>query len=346
MISQLQPLQAASQLRIVSLEGESRSTLTAEDLGPHSKLSEFYQAWYADVALARCKPSTLEGYVTTLQYWEQLTDNPSVGRITDSVIAKFASALAVAKYRRSKFGKEYPLSECSIAKHLRNMRAMMNRLGPRIHGSKPALAIVNLTPYVPVPRVEFDLKEPFGVDMCRHIAAHLPAFWERWELSRKMSLDEWRSMFAFSYYTGLRVGTIGNIRWKYLKKKNGEFFFDIPAHAVSKVSKRIIKAAHPQLLELIDALPKNRDHIVRWPGHSKELYKCIQRMQQVAEVPKEERKGWHALRRTHGTQLALMGLDYGMKVAQAGLHHSSVSVTATHYVDIESKLVRQLPLLF
>jgi len=346
MISQLQPLQAASQLRIVSLEGESRLTLTAEDLGIHSRLSEVYYAWFADVALAGCKPSTREGYVSTLQYWEQLTDNPNIGRISDTVVARFAAALSTAKYRRTTFGKEYPLSDCSIAKHLRNLRALCGRLGPRVRGDKPTLNILATAPYVPVPRVDFEIKEPFSLETCRQIAASLPLFWERWDLSRRMTLEQWRVLFAFSYYTGLRVGTIGNIEWKFLKKKNGEFFFDIPAKAVSKVSKKIVKAAHPQLLEMLQGMPRDSQYIVRWPGHSKELYKCIQRMQIVAEVPEEERQGWHAVRRTHGTQLALMGLDHAIKLAQAGLHHSSSDITSTHYVSLEAKLVRQMPLLF
>lgn len=346
---------AGSSLRIVVDDGNDmpssraipRPNTKAGKLSINSTLADIYGAWFERVALQRSARSTCQSYRETLGWWMALTSNPKLKDIDDTVTAEFAIALSEAKYQRGTAGKVRYLSECTQAKHLRNLRCLLNRCGQQSKPNKPALRLIYYVPYVCVPEADFEKESPFSIEEARKLVLHCADLHRKYKQSKYWSVDQWRLWVALMYYTGFRVSTVNNLEWSFIKDINGVLTFDVPAKAVSKTKRGVTKAIHPQLAKMLELIPRDKSpYVLRWPAHPKGRWTSHQRLQRLAGIPQHQERGIHAWRRTHATQLALLGAEDAVKVAQVALAHKDKRVTEGHYVNIESVLVRALPNLF
>lgn len=141
-------------------------------ISPAMTLSEFFTAWFLPVVLVgqqAAREGTLTLYRDAVRWWAQLTGDPPIAQIDVLLLAQFQAALRSAKYRRSPLGREYSLSQHSQQKILRNLRAIMYRLGPTTDPKRPAAQLLDGAPYLTLSKVRSRPKPIFSLDVAAQL---------------------------------------------------------------------------------------------------------------------------------------------------------------------------------
>lgn len=331
-------LPTSIRLSLYTAEGESRPVASADQLSSRSRLTEVFDAWFRPVVLARATPATRLLYQDTLHWWCQLAGDPPLHQIDDVLLARFAEALESATFLRGRFGKPRLLSPSTQAKHLRNLRSLLRRCGPALKPGQPTKRLLSEVPYVVIPQPQFERKLPFSLTEAQAIA----------QASGQLADKHWsglqcQAFVACLFYTGLRVGTILQLEWSFLIERSGQLMLQVPGRAVSKTGKGISRPVHPQLAHWLRQIPRTEVRILPRSADPKGLYTLHRRLQLQANVSQETLRGLHAWRRTHATEMARLGCQAAMQIAQLSLDHSSSRTTADHYVALEAELVLRLP---
>jgi integrase len=140
-----------------------------------------------------------------------------------------------------------------------------------------------------------------------------------------LKADWWRSLVLVLYCTGARVSAIlacersdlsGNmllLRAEHSKTGVGQWHL-LPDYAISAIEK----------MDLITG-----DRIWEWPFGRRQLWRAWKRIVTRAGLPDSRRYGFHAIRRTTAT---LMAIATSIEVARLALGHSSQSMTEC-YID-------------
>jgi len=265
-------------------------------------------------------------------------------------VATFIAALRSATFARGPLARSRSLSADTIAKHLTQLRAITARIGPTIDPKRPAKKLVAETPYLAVKRPQARPKPAFAIEAARRMLAGV---WQqpRWPRQAATAIDAPRFLLATVatlYYTGLRPGTALGLDWGMLGEHGADAFLDVPAAAVTKTRKPIQKFLHAEALAAICRLhgvsPAKHPAsgpLLRCPWTYGTLAKLHKRLQRRAGLAGE--LSLQAWRRTHGTELARLGLGRALELARGSLDHADVATTSGYYVDLEAEAIKRLP---
>ncbi len=318
-------------------------------LSPEMSLTDLHESWVVPVVYPQRKtaPATVEKNRDALCWWRQITGDPPLARTDDFTLARFREGLAQATYRKGKLGALRPLSPHTQARHLLSVNRLLLWAGPRIDRRRPGANLLEHPPQMLVDEPEADCKPPFSVDVCRAIleaAQHLPG---TRAMPPTIHRAFWTAFGLVQYYTGLREGTSLGGLWEHVVTLPEGSWLRLPAAVVTKKRKRLEKYIHPAALAALERLrllmggvsPKLLPyaHCTRW------LVEQHERLQRLAGVPEAEVLSPHAWRRTHATEMGLLGIDSAYKVAQHALDHASDRTTREWYAKLEPHFIRQLP---
>lgn len=322
------------------------------ELSAAMRLSQFFWAWFVPIVLEAegRDQATIASYAESIEWWIRITRDPELCAIDEFVMAGFKTGLREATYRRGTRMNERRLSEFTIAKHLRQVRAVLHRAGPTTDPNRETKGLLTSVPTLKVTKPHQGLpKRSFTVDEARRIVAatrRMPPtrYSEQWSVP---PTRWWRAFLMVLYYTGLRVGTVLKLRWTMISTLDeGEGkCLRMPAAVVEKTHKPLVKFLHPQAVEAVQAIHGDRELVFPWPHWQRHIADRHELLQREAGFPEDRWLSPHAWRRTHGTQMGRLGARYGLKIAQFSLDHGDERTTSEFYVNLEAELILQLPLL-
>jgi integrase len=338
------------------------------ELSPRLKLRQFFERWFLPMILRKSRTATVRKYYDAIAWWETLTADPDIGDISDALCQAFADELVEAKYRRaavrrgaavqrsrqSGSGLYHTLSPISAAKHINRIACILGRAGPRFNPREPVAEIIERCPLVPRMSASFQTKPPFELEVARSIAAASRSF-DRPDMPAWLTPPQyWQVQLAEYFYTGLRSGTVLSLQCKHFEDADGINalpMLNVPGDIVFKTSKAVKIAVHPQLAKILRQTTRGRDPdetILPEVCSYSHLLDLHGKLQRVAGLTADQVQSFHAWRRTHGNQMAMLGADDAMKVAQAALDHGDERTTRGSYVNEHflNKLRIKLPELW
>lgn len=327
-------------------------------------LRELYERWYLPGVLTviGAEPPTLVCYDSALRYWEAITGNPSLLETTDDVCIDFVGLLPEWGYcrrgvprgsqirigRLDHFPSYWPLGSVTCHKHVTKIATLLRRAGPRIDPREQTARILREVPFIPMVKAEFEPKEPFMLEQARAIAAAAKLM-DRPELPEWMPRELWwQTRVSLFYYTGLRAGTVRELRWSHVRYEAGETWLDVPG-AIVKTGKGIKMPLHPQLALLLSCVrglrtPSADDLLLPAGCCSRHFLTLHSELQKRAGIPEAQRQSPHAWRRTHGEQMGLLGADRQLEVRRLALDHADGRTTDTNYpAAVVNQLRLRLP---
>lgn len=368
------PLNPRSYLRLLTPEEFERRTSQSAtgddppDLSADITWSEFFEHWMLPFVLRPqgASEGNIRIYRDALTWWDRLTGGPTIRETGEQALALFEERLAVATYRRGKFGRDWPLSAQNQHKIKRTLNAIFHRAGPKIDRRKTARLLGRYpeghphegelieAPYFVLskPPSKPEPKPPFTLKQARLIAAEAAGL--QWgprpgKTHRPLptcSFGDWMQAFlAVLYYTGLRVGTVLALRWSHVDVRGKKTWLDIPPTIVTKTHKGMRKFLHPQAVEALQRIKGTSELLLPCPYCYDYLAVLHKRLQHQAGIPASKVQSPHAWRRTHGTQMCRVGMRRGIKIAQSALDHADDDTTRQFYVRQEPMVIRRLPLL-
>lgn len=316
-------------------------------LSAEAGLPDFFERWFLPVAIrgeGKSRGTELQ-YRETISWWIRLTPNPPLKLIDEFTISAFRDALARATYKRGQAGKPRPLSSDRIAIHMRNLRALLNRVGYKQRPGKPTAKLIDQNWDVPCPKLHPEPKDCFELE--RAVAVVSAAY--RIEVPQIAEVEPWQWWRAFLgalYVTDLREGTVRRLERDMLFKKTDGWWLKLPRALVPKTGKGKWISLPDWLMTAIEALPAVGPLIFLAARHKDTLKRDHKHLQQLAGIPFEHRLPLQAWRRTHAREMQRIGAGYAIEVARRSLDHSQSSTTTGHYADITEELRRRLPPLW
>lgn len=325
---------------------DERTLDSSGGLSPLMTLREFFEAWYKPIVLIGQNgdaSSTVNLYHDALRYWENLTNNPCICEIDEFVIAHFTEALRRATYRRGKIGEARPLSEWTVNKHLKNIRALLSRVGPTLHPKRPGKRLVEEVPYVAISAAQERLKPGYTLETARKIVAAARDV-KTPEIDGIPSWRWWPAVYSVYFFTGLRSSSVFALRWEWLEEREDGHWFCVPTHGVKKTRKAIDVPVHPELLTAILPIRTKSEFVCPRPFCYEHFCTLHDQAQALAGIAPGKRLSPQAWRRTHGQEMVKLGAKFGVRAAQLSLDHADAKTTLGHYVTL-ADIMRQLPWL-
>lgn len=322
-----------------------------EPEGPHLSdritLPQFFERWFLPIVLQgqhASKPQSIKPYYEALRRWVEITGDPPLSLIDEYVIARFQAGLRTATFKRSFRGAEYPVKPSTQAKYLRYIRAILYRTGPSIDPKRPGKSLIEAAPYVHVPAVDGDPKPPFSLSQVKRIMAATIEM-EKPQIPGIAPAAWWQATLCLLFYTGQRYATIINKRlvWDKVEQRAEGWWLKLDRDDVPKTSKAQNIALHHDAVAAITRIRSERRRIVPFTNCKTAFDDWHTELQERAGIPPAEQMSVQAWRRTHGCELAELGLKKAEELARSSLNHSSVKTTKRSYVNIEAKFIRQLP---
>jgi integrase len=340
------------------------------------RLREFHENWFAPRYLRRAVDETPRNFIRAIRYWEAITDDWRLVDFSfdrdgaDGQADDFIEQLPEWGYCRSgirrgqqiRIGRmaDNPsftaLSSITGREHASRIARLFRTAGPEVPGDNRH-RYAELLPRAPIVEIipaDFEEKFPFSWPIARQIVAAssrmtrpLCPHWLPVELW-------WRLRLGLLFYTGLRMGTIVQLRWSHVggNLEAGEAWLKVPKEII-KTRKKIEMPLHAQLVELLLQVRRNRpsdvadDLLVPVVCGRRSFLDFHGELQEAAAVPLESRQSPHAWRRTHLTQMFELGAGRGLEIARAAADHADGRTTAQHYVAAIVNAFRlRLPLLF
>jgi integrase len=307
-------------------------------LSPEMTLTEFYWSYYRPVCMEARGVKALTMYETevSLKYWRDFTGDPQVGKITGLECANFVKSLNSLPGK----GGEGSISPNTVRKHCKAIQALFDKLAPRGKENRLGTGLLADVPYLELPRARPKPPEDsFTVEeIGRWIeianSAHLPNI---------MGIRPgawWRSLILFCFNSGLRIGTVLELKWSMLEGNclnvPGEIYKGGNAH-------RFYLSAHAlAAIEPLRNLPGRPEKIFANPYKGQgPLQRIRLKMFKAADIPKTRRFGFHGLRKSAATEIARVNPEG----ARLLLGHSSLRTTIGHYIhpSLQAEVFQSLP---
>lgn len=135
-------------------------------------------------------PKTEEGYLNTLNHWENLTDNPVLADIDEQTLQDFRTAYLAFN------------SPASFNKERRHLLAILNRLSSKTNYNRNGLGIIHGVPLIPkLEEPERETRIVSEEDLNAIYAACSLASWPHHYCDPS---DWWRALMVFVYNTGFK----------------------------------------------------------------------------------------------------------------------------------------------
>ncbi len=348
MIAQPKPEREPASTPCVRLFDPSEISIESNASGrggvsPEMTLGEFFETYHVPVVLAGEKQSSA-GTITScregIAWWVRLTGDPPLASIDRFTLAKFAEGLRTATYRRGKAAKERTLAAYTIAKHFNQVQAVLYRAGPDVDPRRPAAELIEKVPRLARPRPRkcrpkpcftvAEAKRMIGATDTMTAPAHPGVDAPSW----------WRALLLTLFYTGLRVGTVLELRFKDLAARGDEPWLEVPEDAVHKTHKWTDIYLRREAALSIEAIRTDRPRIFEWPHCHKRLSILHETLMERAGVKTLSFSAW---RRTHAAEIGRAGAKLGMRIAQRAMDHADARTTAEHYVDLNPVSIRAMP---
>ena len=237
------------------------------------------------------------------------------------------------------------MTEDTAAKHLRQIRALLHRVGPNCDPKRPSKGLIDTPPLVVIPKLEPEPKSTFTITQVRQLivaAEHFP----HPDLPDIKPRDWWRAYFGVLYCTGLRSGTAAKIEWPMLGEEEDGWWLNIPRKLVPKTCKGKRFALPAWCGEALVNLPRMGLLLLPYPRHKDTLGDDHKDLQRLAGFAEDRLFAIQAWRRFHCDQMERLGLSFAREIGRRALDHADSSTTSSHYVDLENELRRQLPCLW
>lgn len=312
-------------------------------------LSRFFERWFLPVVLEakEADEQTVLIYRDMLRWWRAFTGDPPLKQIDPFTVVTFLEQLRVATYRRGPAGKDRPLARATQAKLLRSLRAVLFRAGYSHDPKRQAMELVQQAPHVVIPMVRSKPKACFSLEQAKAIIGAAKTM-ERPTVLGIETDAWWRVRIGLFFYTGLRIGTIRQLRWPMFGQRIDGWWLTVPGE-ITKTGDSIDVAVHPLLAEALLAirLPGREEELISpWPHDERWFLAIHARLQLAAGIPQEKVLSPHAWRRTHADQINRAGQRIGVKLAQEALGHHNESTTTDSYTNLLNEQRRKLPQLW
>ncbi len=296
----------------------------------------FRSAYVTHYRSAADKPRTVDGYLNTLRLWEVKANNapiplPSPAEVLYDYTQRYRNfKLSLIGFRETLLQEAY--AAVTVNKEIRQLLAILNRLGPEGRGNPDGLGLM---PKVPaLKRLKEPEKAVRDISFDNLSAIYRCADWATWPrgpLSHGLHPgDWWRAFIVFEFNIGLRRGDVLSLAWEQIDLAAG--VFDATIEKSDKVSK---KPLHPVVIAHLQTIQGPWELVFPAPKVKADFRKAFETIQQWAGVRQPFYKP-HDLRRSCGT--AFFEISPG--AAQQMLDHSSVETTRKAYANLDRTMVK------
>jgi integrase len=298
-------------------------------------LCRFYRDWYLPNRLGDAREKTRWAYATVLRHWRLLTGDPSVKEITTTTLSRFRDALS--KMRGKK--RHLPMSPNSVSTYMKHLQVLLDKLGPPGQHNRDALDILARVPWTKPPRVVERIPRTITLQQLSDCIAASVAM-EVPRISGVKAPAWWRSLLLVAWNTGLRIGTLLSMRMDEIDWRQNRLLL---AAARMKSRRPLIVPLNASALAALQSIRTERELVFPWPSPDRRAFwRYLQKLEDAAGIPKSERFGMHAIRKTVATML----YEVSPGAAQFALGHTTNDVTRKSYVDggaLVARALDQLP---
>ena len=335
--SQAVPLDAAGYLRTARLADRWAKKLGTELFPSNGKttLATFYREWCVPNRLADASPLTKETFEATLSRWRLLVGDPPLNEIAAATLTKFRDSLATCRVGKG-IG---PMSPTTVARHLRHVNILLNKAGPPGYRNRDAAGLIpGPVPWVKSPRMVVSpprIVTDVEISACYDATALMD---QPRGLPYKPG-DWWRALLVLAWNSGLRAGTIFSLCWEDLAWDRR--CLAIPPKRM-KSRRWQITPLNGAALEHLRKIRQAGGLVFPWPFGRGVFYRHFHKLQAFAAIPRDQRFGLHAIRKTLATRL----WGCAPEAAVLALGHTGADVTLKHYVQgpiIVAQAVERLP---
>jgi len=294
-----------------------------ERLFPTSEatLSSFYLDYFLPNCLSGTASDSRERYTGVLKLWRYFTADPPLQQITTAVLSKFRDCLLGMRGRQPHTRK----SPNSVRTDLRHLQTVLDKAGPPARRNRDAAGILERVPYVKPPKAL--LRLPKLVELEQLQAVYLAAVAA--DVPRIPGIKPpawWQALLVVALATAFRRRTLFALRMSDVNWRERCIIVD-PSQVKNAVGRMM--PLNDETFDHLQRIRTDRASLFPWPHDQKHFYEHFHRLQAAAGLPRAEWFGLHAIRRTAATLM----WQHSPHVAQLVLGHSSLLVTAKHYVN-------------
>ena len=276
-------------------------------LSPSMTLSEFYWAFVRTNCLKAhgAKKTNLAEYDTSIKYWAELTGDPPLSSIDDGFTGGFLCALRELPGKK----KGSKMAKTTIHKHCRHLQYMFDRAGPRSRDNRLGQGLIAITPYLDRPKIgrQTVTKNFSLVEIAALLDACADLVWP--SLGWVPAPAWWRSLILVGYNTGLRIGTLVELRFSWLRTDELGTWVEVPGWALKTDDARRFYINPWALSALGTVRPpagSSEDRVYAWQHGNSWLHGVRRRLFKRAGLPaaRAEGNGFHGLRKAFVTELS------------------------------------------
>lgn len=270
---------------------------------------------------------TITEYDCSLGYWREITRDPPVDAIEESLLDRFAGKLWELPGR-----KEPTIGSYTVIRHVTNVNAVLRLLGPKSVANKRGRGLLADPPLLERPQKP---QEPPGDDYATIEIKQMLAVTHLMERHREADWepkDFWDAVLLTFGYAGFRRKTLFALDAHNLA---GSYFTVRPGQI--KQQRGFKQFCHPLAQAAIERMGvKPGQPLFRWPNfRDKEgargwFNEQCNRLLELAGVPPLRRFGTKGFRKWHASEMA----DINPLAAQLSLNHATGGgVIGQHYVN-------------
>ncbi len=324
---------------------------------PDWTLSQFFQRYFLPVHLQakQAKQGTIAEYRSAMSRWCEITGDPPLGIIDNITCARFVETDLV--YESEKH-KGQPISPNTVRKHCTHLQMVLELAGPPTREHPEAASQYGLFGEDPwgrprampwftkppardkLPTDGFTLEEiELLLASCGRATAPV--------IHGCSAAHWWRCLLLFDYNTGLRIGSLIELRRSWVTRAGDEGWATIPGDAYKGSRPKVIYLS-PEACKTLDAMPTG-DRVFPWTMTTQTLQRHRKRLLRIAGISEERWFGFHGIRKATGTQIWKIKPD----AAQRQLGHEDQATTRKSYVNPDvlgaaivaqmGQVMRQLP---
>jgi integrase len=275
-------------------------------------LVSFFERYFARLFLDDARPRTFAAYDETLKHWKCITGDPELP-FDAAVLAAFKVEL------------HSTLSAATVNKHLRQVNAILAKVGPAGPGNRDALGMITCTVWTRPLREDRPRPRAIADDVVDAIYAACE-FARRPRLSWCSPAAWWRALICLAITSGFRRGALLALRWSDVDVAGRTV--RVPA-SIDKCHAERVKPLHVIAVKHLLRIRGRGELVFAFHGSEIAWYRTWHAIQDRADISSAEQIRFHDLKRFAGTRYAATSSPW---VVQQMLDHSSIE-TSRFYVN-------------
>lgn len=301
-------------------------------------LSQFWTQHYRAIKAVASKTRNLDEYDAVVKLWSEMTTDPPLAQINETMLAQWIEALGQRTGRKAEL-----LTSATISKYARTMQAILYAAGPRQRGKYGARAITEV-PYVTRPRLIYQSTDEDCLTLVE--IKQLLTACQQAPRPTKQPAVWWQSLIQIAYYTGLRLDTLLCAQWSWLHTDELGTWIKCPPGTIKARSSThwcYVPSALSTVIERLRRVTGRNQCLLPWPFSRDYFQNTRREIWLLSGLPADRRafNAVHSIRACAATELAkINGL-----VVPLFLGHATQSVSLKHYVQRQALAtsVEQLP---